>query len=232
MWINGKHHEIWLVGYTLHMTCIDKPFSLFSLSPYTAEEVPEIQTAIYVSLNTLTVTWLTTINIADIINVAVIANTERGNEYSVVVGPKATTVEIVVDPAPYNVTVVVFDICGKNYSSERVTVDQLIESSSMTLSGTSTASPVPTFEKSPSPSPFPTLKSMHTSAHLFSFDTTGPSMQCNAAKGRCRLSYVNKTLFFNHRFWGCRCNGYSSSIDYCNFLYDFAYSLYRNRMRI
>ena len=63
----------------------------------------------------MTVTWLTTI--ADIVNIVVIViNMESRNEFSVVVGPNERTVEVVVDPAPYNVTVVVFDICNKNYS--------------------------------------------------------------------------------------------------------------------
>ena len=107
----------------------------------------------------MNVTWLTTI--ADIVNIVVIANKrENGNEYSVVVGPNETTVEIVVDPAPYNITVIVFDICWKNYSSERVPVDQLIESSSVTLSG----------------------MVLRTSAYLFSSDTPGPSMQCIQGK--------------------------------------------------
>ena len=57
---------------------------------------------------------MTTIIIADIVNIVVIANnTESGSKCSVVVGPKETTVEIVVDPAPYHITVIVFGICGK-----------------------------------------------------------------------------------------------------------------------
>ena len=90
-----------------------------------------------ISTNTLDVTWSTTIE--DIVNIVLIAtNTESGNEYSVVVGPHKRTVAVAVDHAPYNITIVVFDICGKNYSSLTVFVDRniAIEPSSATLSRT------------------------------------------------------------------------------------------------
>ena len=142
----------------------------------------------------MTVTWFTTI--ADI--VVIVKNIASGTKYSVVVEPNETTVEVVVDPATYNVTVVVFDICKKNYSSISKTVRVYVESSSASLSGTilqSTPSPLTTFERTTSSSHFPTPRSRHTmsSPHMSSFDTSEPSMQCiqgNAGKGMSCSSHV------------------------------------------
>jgi hypothetical protein len=151
-----------------------------------AEELPEILTPINVSNNTVTVTWLTTI--ADIVNIVVIVKNIESN-YSVVVGPNERTVTVeVVDPAPYNVTVVVFDICKNNYSSIPETVGVRVESSSASLFGTtvtlqSTPSPLTTFEKTTSPSHSPTPTSQHpiSSPYMFSSNTPrpSPSKQCN-----------------------------------------------------
>ena len=153
-------------------------FLFFSLI-IIVEQKPEILMAIYnIFTNTLIVMWSTTIE--DIINIVVIAkNTESGNEYSVVVGQNERTVEVAVDPAPYNVTVVLFDNCGKNYSSLTFFVEQHIDPSSTMLSGTilqSNASMLTTFEKTSvaeTPSHHFTL---YTSAHLLSFDTPGSSI--------------------------------------------------------
>ena len=131
----------------------------------------------------------------------IVKNIESTNEFSVVVGPNERTVKVVVDPAPYNVTVVVFDICKNNYSSISETVRVHVESSSASLFGTtlqSTPSPLTTFEESISPSHFPTSRSRHTmsSPHMFSFDTPGPSVQCiqgNAGKGMNCSSHVKST---------------------------------------
>ena len=121
----------------------------------------------------MTVTWLTTI--ADIVNIVVIVkNIQSRNEYNVVVGPNERTVEVVVDPGTYNVTVVVFDICKRNYSSmSHVHV-----------------------EETTSPSHFPTPMSRHTmsSPHMLSFDTPEPScIQGNAGKGMSYSSHVKIT---------------------------------------
>ena len=135
----------------------------------------------------MTVTWLTTI--ADIVNIVVIVKNIESN-YSVVVGPNERTVTVeVVDPAPYNVTVVVFDICKNNYSSIPEAVRVHVESSSASLSGTilqSTLSPSPTFEKTTSQSHFPTSRSRHTisSPYMSSLFTPTPSNPCNLEKKR------------------------------------------------
>ena len=131
----------------------------------------------------------------------IVKNIESINEFSFVVGPNERTVEVVVDPATYNVTVVVFDICKKNYSSIPETVDVHVESFSAPLSGTtlqSTPSPLTTFEECTSPSHFPTPRSWHTmsSPHMFSFDTPRPSVKCiqgNAGKGMNCSSHVKST---------------------------------------
>ena len=148
-------------------------FSFLIHVHYTAKEQPEIQMAIYnVSTNTLDVTWSTTIE-----NIVLIAiNTESGNEYSVVVGPNKRTLAVAVDPAPYNITIVVFDICGKNYSSVTVFVDRGIDPSSATLSGTilqSTTIPLTTFETSYAETSSHHY-TMYTVEHRFSFDTCTP----------------------------------------------------------
>ena len=126
--------------------------------------------------NTLIVMWSTTIE--DIINIVVIAkNTENGNEYSVVVGRNKRVVEVAVDPAPYNVTIVVFDNCGKNYSLT-VFVEQHIDLSSTILSRTilqSNASRLTTFEITSVAETLPHHFTPYTSAHL-SFNTPGPSV--------------------------------------------------------
>ena len=124
------------------------------------------------------VMWSTIIE--DIINIVVIAkNTETGNEYSVVVGRNKRTVEVAVDPAPYNVTVVMFDNCGKNYSSLTVFVEQHIDPSSTILSGTilqSNTLTLTTFEKTTDAETPPHHFILYTSAHLLSYDTPGPSI--------------------------------------------------------
>ena len=135
--------------------------------------------AIYnIFTNTLIVMWSTIIE--DIINIVVIAkNTESGNEYSVVVGRNKRTVEVAVDPAPYNVTIVVFDNCGKNYSSLTVFVEQHIVPSSTILSGAilqSNASTLTTFEKKSDAETPPHHFTLYTSAHSLLFDTPGPSI--------------------------------------------------------
>ena len=128
--------------------------------------------------NTLIVMWLTTIE--DIINIVMIAkNTESGNEYSVVVGRNKRTVEVAVDPAPYNVIIVVFDNCGKNYSSLTIFVEQHIDPPSTMLSGTilqSNASTLTTLEKTSDAETPPHYFTQYTSAHSLSFDIPGPSI--------------------------------------------------------
>jgi hypothetical protein len=86
---------------------------------------------------------------------------------------------IAVDLAPYNVTVVVFDNCGKNYSSVTVFVEQHIDPSSTILSGAilqSNASTLTTFEKKSDAETPPHHLTLYTSAHLLSFDTPGLSI--------------------------------------------------------
>ena len=154
-------------------------FSLFP-SYHIVEQKPVILMAIYT--NTLIVMWSTTIE--DIIYIVMIAkNTESGNEFSVVVGQNERRVEVAVDPAPYNVTVVVFDNCGKNYSSLSVFVEQHIDPSSTILSGTtlqSNASRLTTFEKTSDAETPSHHFTLYTSAHLLSFDTPGPSIHSSS----------------------------------------------------
>ena len=134
--------------------------------------------AIYnIKTNTMTVIWSTAIT--DIINIAMIAkNTQSGKEHSVVVGPNERRVDVVADCAPYNITVVVFDICGMNYSSIVFVVDQHIKSFSAPFSGAtlqSNASPLTTFEKTSYAETTTYHFSMYTSAHQLTFDTPQPS---------------------------------------------------------
>ena len=125
--------------------------------------------------NTLTVIWSTAIT--DIINIAMIAkNTESGKEYSVVVQPNERRLDVVVDPAPYNITIVVFDICGMNYSSAVVFVDQHIEFSSASLSETTNGSPLTTFERTSCAEISFHHFTKYIYAHQLSFDTPGPSL--------------------------------------------------------
>ena len=184
----------------------------------------------------MTVTWLTTI--ADIVNIVVIVkNTQSENEYSVVVGPNERTVKVDVDPASYTVTVVVFDICKKNYSSISETVHVYVESSSASLSGTtpqSTPSSLTTFERTTSSShcptptshcPTPTSCYTMSSPHMSSSHTPGSSKQCvqgNAGKGMSCSSCMIILALFNHRFYSSHCTGHSVSADYNNIFRDFA----------
>ena len=82
------------------------------------------------------VTWST--NIPDIVNIAVIAKSEDGIESSVVVGPDVRNAKVYIVPNTlYNITVVVFDICKQNYSSQPEPIGRRLETSSTILQSSS-----------------------------------------------------------------------------------------------
>ena len=158
--------------------------------------------AIYnVSTNTLDVTWSTTIE--DIVNIVLIAiNTESGNEYSVVVGPNKRTLAVAVDPAPYNITIVVFDICGKNYSSVTVFVDRNIDPSSATLSGTTLQSTTMALTTSETSNSYAETSShhftMYTVEHRFSFDTPEPSIHYSPDNTGNEECFIHEIIIFTY----------------------------------
>ena len=97
---------------------------------------PEIEDAFIDVNNQLIVFWST--RITEIVTIAVVVkNTKYENESTVFVEWNERDKSISVDPlSTYNVTVIVFDICRQNVSSETVSVESRSSTKSFLLSQT------------------------------------------------------------------------------------------------
>ena len=118
-------------GNFIAMLCDRKGRPVFYKTPFCLALLTAAEDALITIIsasreaNILSVSWST--NFAEIVNIVVIAmNTKSGVKGSTVVGGAEREASLLVDHRdPYNVTVMVFDRCQQNFSSEEFYIEEL-----------------------------------------------------------------------------------------------------------